>query len=127
MNPQLFLIFSVVFVTLDLLWIQYFSTIIGPMIEKIQGSPIQMNMIGAILAYVTMLISYTYLAYDGDKPNYFKALILGFAIYGTYEFTNLALLKNWFIFTAIIDTTWGTILFALTTLIVYKIKKLLHF
>ena len=60
MNPQLFLIFSVVFVTLDLLWIQYFSTIIGPMIEKIQGSPIQMNMIGAILAYVTMLISYTY-------------------------------------------------------------------
>ena len=57
MNPQLFLIFSIVFVTLDLLWIQYFSTIIGPMIEKIQGSPIQFNYVGAILAYITMLIA----------------------------------------------------------------------
>ena len=107
MNPQLFLIFSIVFVTLDLLWIQYFSTIIGPMIEKIQGSPIEMNYIGAILAYITMLISYKYLAYEGDKPNYFKALILGLAIYGTYEFTNLATIKEWDPRVLAIDISWG--------------------
>ena len=107
MNPQLFLIFSIVFVTLDLLWIQYFSTIIGPMIEKIQGSPIQFNYIGAILAYITMLISYKYLAYEGDKPNYFKALILGLALYGTYEFTNYTTFKDWDPRVLAIDISWG--------------------
>ena len=107
MNPQLFLIFSIVFVTLDLLWIQYFSTIIGPMIEKIQGSPIQFNYISAILAYITMLISYKYLAYEGDKPNYFKALILGLALYGTYEFTNYTTFKDWDPRVLAIDISWG--------------------
>ena len=126
MNPQLFLIFSVVFVTLDLLWIQYFSTIIGPMIEKIQGSPIQMNMIGAILAYVTMLISYTYLAYDGDKPNYFKALILGFAIYGTYEFTNLATIKNWDPRVLAIDISWGMTVSVLSVFITNLIYNFIN-
>ena len=126
MNPQLFLIFSVVFVTLDLLWIQYFSTIISPMIEKIQGSPIQFNYIGAILAYVTMLISYTYLAYDGDKPNYFKALILGFALYGTYEFTNYTTFKDWDPRVLAIDISWGMTVSVLSVFITNLIYNFIN-
>jgi len=126
MNPQLFLIFSIVFVTLDLLWIQYFSTIISPMIEKIQGSPIEMNYIGAILAYLTMLISYAYLAYDGDKPNYFKAIILGLAIYGTYEFTNLATIKEWDPRVLAIDISWGMTVSVLSVFITNLIYNFIN-
>ena len=37
---------------------------------------------------------------------------------------NLALFKNWSVFTVIIDTLWGTVLFGLTTAIVYKLKNI---
>jgi uncharacterized membrane protein len=126
MNPQLFLIFSIVFVTLDLLWIQYFSKIIGPMIEKIQGSPIEMNYIGAILAYLTMLIAYAYLAYDGDKPNYFKAIILGLAIYGTYEFTNYTTFKDWDPRVLAIDISWGMTVSVLSVFITNLIYNFIN-
>ena len=44
-------------------------------------------------------------------------------IYGVYEFTNMSLFTNWYLLTAIIDTTWGAILFGLTTGLVYKLES----
>ena len=45
-------------------------------------------------------------------------------IYAVFELTNLALFKNWFMLSVIIDTLWGGILFALTTAIVYKLQQI---
>ena len=53
------------------------------------------------------------------------AALLGLVIYGVFEFTSISLLKNWSLLTVIMDTTWGTILFALTTGLVYKITSIL--
>ncbi|MEQ8306796.1 MAG: DUF2177 family protein [Hoeflea sp.] len=36
--------------------------------------------------------------------------ILGFAAYGTYDFTNLATLKNWPVAVTAVDIVWGTAL-----------------
>jgi len=52
---------------------------------------------------------------------YMKHFLLGIIIYSVYDLTSLALLKNWSVKTAIIDTLWGGILFTLTTLAVYKL------
>ena len=90
MNYKLLVIFSIVFLILDITWISFFSRYFNPMIEAIQKKPVKINMIGAVLAYLVMLYAYYNLAYDGDVPNYQKAALLGLAIYGTYEFTNLA-------------------------------------
>ncbi|MEQ8480517.1 MAG: DUF2177 family protein [Hoeflea sp.] len=38
--------------------------------------------------------------------------ILGFAAYGTYDFTNLATLKNWPVAVTAVDIAWGTALTA---------------
>jgi uncharacterized membrane protein len=104
---KLLIIFSVIFLVLDMSWITIFSKIFNPMIENIQKSPVKINYIGAILAYVVMLISYYNLVYDGNVPNYYKAALLGFAIYGTYEFTNLATITGWDNKILIIDIIWG--------------------
>jgi len=57
------------------------------------------------------------------KKSILEAFLLGIIIYAVYETTTLAILKNWTYKTAIIDTIWGGTLFALTTFIVYAIKK----
>ena len=49
------------------------------------------------------------------------AAILGWIIYGVFETTNAAIFKDWDLFSIIVDTTWGGILYALTTFIYNKI------
>lgn len=38
--------------------------------------------------------------------------VLGFAAYGTYDFTNLATLKNWPVIVTVVDLVWGTVVTA---------------
>lgn len=38
--------------------------------------------------------------------------VLGFAAYGTYDFTNLATLKDWPVIVTVVDIIWGTFLTA---------------
>jgi uncharacterized membrane protein len=110
MNLKLFIIFSVVLLTLDIFWLSYFGKTFGKMIQNIQGSPMQLNYIGAIFAYIIMILAYTTLAYDNDKPNYLKGAILGLAIYGVYDFTNYATIKGWDPKIFSIDIAWGVFL-----------------
>ncbi|WP_299030122.1 DUF2177 family protein [uncultured Sulfitobacter sp.] len=39
-----------------------------------------------------------------------SAALLGAAAYGTYEFTNYALLRDWTLQLVVVDLTWGTLL-----------------
>ena len=60
---------------------------------------------------------------DGIKAAFF----LGILVYGVYETTTLAILKNWSPTTALIDTTWGGTLFALSAYIFYKYNNCTYF
>lgn len=126
MNFKLLIIFSIVFLILDITWISFFSRYFNPMIESIQNKPVKINMIGAILAYLVMLYAYYNLAYDGDIPNYKKAALLGLAIYGTYEFTNLATIAGWDYKISILDISWGitvSVLSLYITDMIYRYMK----
>ena len=48
--------------------------------------------------------------------------IVGFFVYGIYNFTNLALLKDYSLKISIMDTLWGTILFTILGKIILSIK-----
>ena len=52
------------------------------------------------------------------------AFFLGVFVYGVYETTTLALLRNWNPLTSVIDTTWGGVLFALSAYLFYWYKSL---
>lgn len=76
----------------------------------------------AILCYLTLAFGIYYFAVK--QNSYLNSIILGFVVYGVYNFTNLAVLKKYEIKTAAIDITWGTTLFFLVTAISLPIIKM---
>lgn len=44
---------------------------------------------------------------------------LGFIAYGTYDFTNLATIRNWSLALTLADLAWGTVLSALVATLAY--------
>ena len=84
------------------------------MINKIQGSPLQMKLIPTIACYIILVSSlYYFIVYK--KGSYLDAFLLGFFIYGVYETTNMAIFKDWSFKVGLIDLSWGGFLFLITT------------
>jgi uncharacterized membrane protein len=110
----------VVFVAIDSAYLISMKGYFDEQIKQIQGSGIQMNLYAAILCYISLVFGLYYFIIKDKKPLY-QAFLLGLVIYSVYEFTTWALLKNWKMQTVIIDSLWGSILFTLTTAIVYKV------
>jgi uncharacterized membrane protein len=116
------LVTAVILLSLDSIYIYVFSNMFMKQIEDVQGSPLTLNLVGAIPCYI-ILISGLY--YFIIKPNrtVMDAFLLGLFVYGVYEFTNLAIIKKWNIQTVMIDTLWGGLLFATTTYIIQNYLK----
>jgi hypothetical protein len=110
----------VVFVTIDSIYLTSMKTFFDNQVKSIQGSVIQMNLLAAILCYISLVFGVYYFIIR-EKKSLFQAFLLGLVIYTVYEFTNWALFKNWKLVTVIIDSLWGAVLFTLTTAIVYFI------
>ena len=118
-----YLISAIVFVILDGTYLNLVKGYFNKQVKSIQGSDIQINIVATGLTYVVLIYGLNYFIIRRNKSVQ-EAALLGFFVYSVYELTNLALFKNWSVFTVIIDTLWGTVLFGLTTAIVYKIKNI---
>ena len=117
------LLSAIVLITIDFIYLQSIKGYFQKQVQSVQGSAMQINYLGAALCYVFLIVGINYFII---KPNRSvkDAFLLGLVIYGVYETTNYALLKDWSIVTVIIDTLWGGALFALTTWIVRLIREL---
>jgi uncharacterized membrane protein len=122
-NPLL-IVSAIVFVVLDSIYLNLIKGHFSALIKNIQGSPLVLNMESYVSIAVCYIFLITGLNYFIIKPNRSiqDAFLLGLVIYGVYETTNYALFKGWTLFTVIIDTLWGGILFALTTYIVRLLR-----
>jgi uncharacterized membrane protein len=120
-----FLISAIVFVILDYLYLGLMKGYFEKQVQLVQGSPLKVNLLGAIICYIFLI---TGLNYFIIKPNRSikDAFLFGLVIYAVYETTNVALFTKWSWLTVIMDSLWGGVLFALTTLIVSKIKKMIR-
>lgn len=97
------------------------SKLFGKQVKDIQGSPLKVNMLGAGITYLIMLISIMTLSVPNVRKEklmqdslYYGGL-LGLAMYGVFDFTNLAIFKDYKMSNAIIDTLWGIVLITLVT------------
>jgi len=109
----------IIVLLLDILFIYLSKDLFSKQINIVQNSSLQLNYIGAIIAYFFVIfILYWFIIKDNKSIK--DAFILGLSIYAIYEYTNYALLKNWNIKTTIIDTLWGATLFALSTYLYRK-------
>ena len=115
-----YLLGAIVLIVLDGIYLNIIKQYFSKQIKAVQGSDIKVNFIAAILTYVFLIFGLNYFIIRKRLP-VTDAMLFGLVIYATYELTNMALLKNWSWITVILDTAWGSILFGLTTAIVYKL------
>jgi uncharacterized membrane protein len=115
------LVSAIIFIALDFVYLNVMKGYFDNQIKSIQGSTIKMNYLGAAICYILLIIGINYFIIKPRK-SVSDAFLLGIVIYGVYETTNYALLKNWSILTVIIDTLWGGLLFATTTYLVNLLR-----
>ncbi len=108
---------SFLLIFIDSIYLQIIKKYFINQIQIIQLMPMKINYIAAILCYICLIIAINYFIIIPNK-SVFDAFILGLVIYGVYETTNMALFNKWKWTTVLIDTVWGSVLFALTTYIV---------
>lgn len=119
-----FIVSSILLVLVDAVYLYFIGK---PVFEKvvfaIQKTKLDAKMPPAVFTYVLMAVILNYFIISVNKSP-FDAFILGFCTYGIFDFTNLAIFKNYNFKTAIIDTLWGAILFFIVTFLTYKLKKM---
>lgn len=115
-----FILSGIVFIAVDFMYLSIIKTYFAKQIQLIQGSRMEINYVGAIICYMFLVFGLNYFILSANR-SVFDAFLLGIVIYGTFDFTNMALFKKWTLTTSIIDTLWGGTLFALSTYIIKKI------
>jgi len=118
------LISAILFISIDFVYLSMIQGFFNSQIQRVQGSPIKVNFLGAALCYVFLIAGINYFIIKPRK-SVTDAFLLGIVIYGVYETTNYALFKDWSIWTVIIDTLWGGTLFAITTYIVNLLRTVI--
>ena len=114
--------YSVILVLVDAVFLKVISNEYGKMIQKIQGSKMEVNMGAALVVYIALVgvwcvFIHPEIKKKGLKEALCKAFILGLCTYAIYDFTNMALLKDYRLDLAVIDSVWGGLLFSVSTYI----------
>jgi len=133
-----YLIITVVLMVLDVAWITLNLSTYSSAIQKVQKSPMNLRNLRseyAFVAYIIIIFSVLYVAIPfttqnmkGDSvrtanietkllKSFMYGGAVGFSIYGIYNFTSLAIYKDFDSSIGIIDTLWGTTLYTLTTFV----------
>ena len=114
--------FALAFVLLLLVDAVYLRIIGGTalrMFRIIQGSPVVFNYVAAAIVYVAL----AYLVTLPSLNTTLKAAAMGGAVYAVYDFTNLAVFKDYTPTFAVVDTLWGATLFAIVHTLHGKLER----
>lgn len=105
----------------DAVYLQFIYGSFSKMIQKIQGSPMTVRLESAVVCYLALTgLLYYFIVREGRSAT--DAGLLGLGTYAVYETTSYAVMKDWDLQIAIIDTLWGGALFYLVTSAVYFLK-----
>ena len=116
----LYLFAFVVFLVLDIAFLSFNRNFFELQVIDIQRVSMQFNYLPAIAAYVVLIFAFYWFILKNRRP-IIDAVLLGGVINGTFELTNMALLKKWHLQTVLLDTTWGAFLWGFTTYLTYKV------
>lgn len=134
---------AVIILALDAVFLTLTKDMFARQVMLVQGTAMKVNIPSAAVCYILIVLGLYYFVLrhiivpnatsvaasiqtmrlgDGIRAAFF----LGILVYGVYETTTLAILRNWSPMTAVIDTTWGGILFALSAYLFYKYKTVVY-
>ena len=106
------------FVVIDFIWLNYIAkkfyvSQIGD-IGRIEDGQFHPVLWAAFLVYVLLALGIVYFVLPGTSATddtlavFLRGAFLGLIVYGVYDFTNLATLKNWPLVLAGADILWGS-------------------
>lgn len=108
-------------IVLDMVYFQFSYSGFSKMVQNVQGSPMTLRPESAVACYLALGgLLYYFIVREGKSPK--DAALLGLGTYAVYETTSYAVMKNWDLQVAVIDTLWGGALFYLVTSAVYWLK-----
>lgn len=113
-QPTKLLVSALGLVAIDFAYLSVIKGYYTRQIMAVQGSPLRINMFGAVVTYVFLIFGLNYFIIRPGRSAQ-DAFLLGLVVYGVYDFTSLALFSKWQLLTSVIDTLWGGTLFYLTT------------
>ena len=116
------LLTAVIMLILDALYLNAIGKAYSQQVAKIQRTVMNVKMDGAAICYLFLIFGLYYFILK-DKKSVFDAFLLGIVIYGVYDATTYAIFKKWSPSLAALDTLWGGVLFALTTMLVYSLSE----
>jgi uncharacterized membrane protein len=116
------ILLAIIFILLDIFMLNLLRNFFERQIFIIQKSSLQLNLLASLLCYIVLVFVLYYFIICKNRP-VFEAFLLGVSIYAVYELTNKALFSKWSWTTVLVDTTWGGVLFALSTFILYLFYK----
>jgi uncharacterized membrane protein len=115
-----FFYISIIYLVVDLLWIQTMTPLLyRDVFETIQQSALKFNPLYAILAYQVLLAVLYYICRPLSQTDRYKDKpwlaygLVGFSLYSVYNLTNAAIFSKYSNRMIIVDTIWGTSVFAL--------------
>lgn len=114
----------VVFLAIDFVWLTVAGRFLyKPMLGSLLAAEPNIVVAGAFyLVYVIGVVVFAVLP-AANAGSWLMALglgaLLGLVAYGTYDFTNLATLRDWPLAVSVIDLAWGTALTAVSALAGY--------
>lgn len=125
---KLYLLTIPVFFIIDILWIGFIAKdFYWGKLGDLLADPI--NWSAALVFYLLYIIGILFFAVVPalDAGSLGKAAMLGalfgFFTYATYDFTNLATIKNWPLIVTVVDLIWGTVLCTSVASVSYLIGK----
>jgi uncharacterized membrane protein len=95
-------------------------------VVTIQRVAMQVKPLGALAAYIAMAVGLWFFVLRNPTTNvYMEAMLLAFAVFGTYNATSYAILKKFRVSLALMDTVWGMLMFTAASYLFLQIKRVL--
>ena len=128
-----FIASMLLFFVLDMTWLGFFAQgmylkFYGPWlrIEHGQFLPVWWAIVVVYLLFALGIMTFVLpLAKDSVIRAFMYGAVMGFIIYGVYDFTCLAILKDWPVMMAFVDWAWGTYLCGLVAALTWFLSRLL--
>ena len=114
-----YLLTSLILLGLDFIYLSLTKKYFNDQVQLVQGTPIKLNIIATIACYILLSMGIFYFIIKKNF-SYLESFYLGIFVYGVYDLTTMAILKNWKWNTVVMDTLWGGTLFVLVKFLFQK-------
>ena len=135
-NILAYIILIIVVMVMDIIWLNVQKPRYDSLVKGVQGTHIKIKYVPALFTYILVVISIIFIAIPLVKMNLSKKTtshifktsliyggMVGLCIYGIFNFTNMSIFKDYKLSIAIMDTTWGVVLYTLACFLFFTLSK----